>query len=201
MIGFLRTGANALPPVRIEAERVYLRPPRTRDWRSWASLRDASRAFLTPWEPSWPSDALTRSTFVRRLRRQANDWRQDEGYAFFLMHKSDDTLLGGVSLSNIRRGVAQMASIGYWIGECHARQGYMTEGVCAGLAFAFRDLGLHRVEAVCLPHNEASRRLLETVGFCREGYARAYLRIDGDWQDHLTFAILREDFLAGNGPR
>ncbi len=193
MIGFLRSGLPTLPAVRLEAERIYLRPPRGRDWRAWAALREESRTFLAPWEPTWPADALLRGAYSRRLRRQHADWRNDEGYSFLVIRKRDEALLGGIGLSNVRRGVAQMASLGYWIGERYARQGYMTESARAVLGFAFRHLGLHRVEAFCLPNNEASRHLLEAVGFHREGYARAYLRIDGAWRDHVLYAVLRED--------
>ena len=194
MIGFLRTGASLMPKVRLDGPRVYLRPPRPRDWKIWASLRGESCDFLKPWEPTWPPDALTRSAFLRRINRQAADWHSDSGYNFLMFSQIDQAMLGGIGLSNVRRGVAQMASLGYWIGERHARQGYMTEGVLAVLAFAFRHLGLHRVEAVCLPANEASRRLLAVTGFTEEGRARAYLRIDGEWRDHVTYGILRGDF-------
>jgi [ribosomal protein S5]-alanine N-acetyltransferase len=102
-------------------------------------------------------------------------------------------MLGGVTLSNLRRGVAQSASLGYWIGESYKRQGYMTESLAAALNLAFVRLGLHRVEAACLPDNKASRALLLKCGFEEEGYAREYLRINGRWQDHLLFAILRRN--------
>jgi len=193
VIGFLRSGLPTLPAVRLDAERIYLRPPRARDWRAWAALREESRDFLAPWEPTWPPDALVRAAYIRRLRRQQADWRNDEGYSFLIVRRGDDVLLGGIGLSNVRRGVAQMASLGYWIGERFARPGYMTEAGRTTLGFAFRHLGLHRVEAFCLPTNEASRHLLEAIGFVREGYARSYLRIDGAWRDHVMYAVLRED--------
>ncbi len=173
--------------------RVLLRPPRIQDWRHWAELRQESRGFLAPWEPTWPSDALTRGAFRRRLRQYAQEARQGTGYSFLIWRRSDGALLGGVSLTGVRRGVAQSASLGYWIGEGHARQGYMTEALAAVLEYGFQRLGLHRIEAACLPANEASRRLLRKVGFSEEGYAREYLRINGSWQDHVLFAILRHD--------
>lgn len=193
MIGFLKSGIGGLPPVRLDAERVYLRPPRARDWKKWAALREKSQDFLTPWEPSWPIDALSRGAFVRRARRQHSEWRRDEGYSFLVFRSDDHALLGGIGLSNLRRGVAQIASVGYWIGKPYANQGFMTDSVLAIIEFGFFQLGLHRIEAACLPTNVASRRLLEKVGFQPEGHARAYLRIDGVWQDHLLFALLRED--------
>ncbi len=186
---------GAVPPAfRIVGQRTLLRVPERRDWQAWAELRGASRAFLTPWEPSWSADALSRTAFHRRLARYAADWRSDQGYSFLLFRLEDEALLGGIGLSNVRRGVAETASLGYWTGERYARQGYMTEGLRLILAFAFQRARLHRVEAACLPHNAASRRILTKSGFREEGYARAYLCINGRWQDHVLFALLREEW-------
>ena len=195
----LTTSSASPPPVRIEGPQVYLRPARPADWQAWAQLRAASRTFLTPWEPTWPNDCLTRASFTRRLRRQATEWRDDIAYSFLVFEHRTDTLLGGVGLSNVRRGVAQIATMGYWIGARFARHGFMTSAASLVLDFAFETLALHRVEAACLPHNDASRNLLEKLGFEYEGYARDYLRINGDWQDHLLFAMLREAWHGGEG--
>jgi len=102
-------------------------------------------------------------------------------------------LLGGLTLTNIRRGVAQAGSLGYWIGQPHARRGLMTAAVNALIPFVFCTLRLHRLEAACIPSNIASVRLLEKTGFTREGFAREYLCINGLWQDHLLYALLRTD--------
>ena len=180
-------------PLRLIGERVYLRSPERGDYDEWATLRARSRDFLTPWEPSWPPDALSRASYRARLSRYAEDWRTDQGYNFFIFSKND-ALVGGVGLSNLRRGVAETASLGYWIGEPHARRRYMTAALPPVLDFAFDRLRLHRVEAACLPSNVPSRALLVRTGFNEEGYARRYLQIDGKWQDHVLFAILREDW-------
>ncbi|MFQ5955124.1 MAG: GNAT family N-acetyltransferase [Kiloniellales bacterium] len=172
---------------------MFLRPPRLADWRKWADLRALSRDFLTPWEPVWPRDALTKAAFRQRLRRNAREWRNDQAYAFFMFKREDEALIGGITISGLRRGVTQSGGLGYWIGQPFARQGYMSEAVQCMLDLAFGRLGLHRVEAACLAHNEASRRLLIKSGFTQEGLARGYLCINGVWQDHLLFAILRTD--------
>jgi len=179
--------------LRLESGRIYLRAPQAGDWKAWAELRTESREFLLPWEPSWARDALTRPAYHRRLGYYAGEWRQGSGHAFFVLRTADNQLLGGLSLLNVRRGVAQTASLGYWIGRPHSRQGYMTEAISAALDFAFARLGLHRVEAACLPHNGPSRALLAKSGFREEGFARDYLKINGRWQDHVLFAILRDD--------
>jgi [ribosomal protein S5]-alanine N-acetyltransferase len=179
-------------PFRLTGERVFLRPPERGDYEGWASLRAGSRNFLTPWEPSWPPDALSRASYRARLSRYGEDWRTDQSYNFFVF-RNDEALVGGIGLSNVRRGVAETASLGYWIGEPFARQRYMSAALALVLDFAFERLRLHRVEAACLPTNVPSRALLMRTGFQQEGYARNYLLIDGKWQDHLLFAILRED--------
>lgn len=181
----------------VAGKRLYLRRPRNADFHNWAALREQSRGFLTPWEPSWPHNALTRDTFRRRIRRAQQEWRDETGYGFFLMRKTDDTLLGGLTLGSVRRGVSDSAVLGYWLGASYARQGLMTEAVHCALDFAFDRLGLHRVEAACVPGNIASRGLLTKCGFREEGVARDYLRINGVWADHLLFAILSSD----NRPR
>jgi len=193
LIRLLGGGLLGLPAVRLEGQRVVIRPPAARDWSVWAELRAASRDFLAPWEPTWPPDALTRAAFTRRLKRQTTEWREDEGYSFLVFERKNGTLVGGIGLSNVRRGVAQTATMGYWVGQNHARRGYISDATRLALDFAFQHLGLHRVEAACLPTNQASRGLLEKVGFQHEGHARGYLRIDGAWRDHVLYAILRDD--------
>ena len=192
-MAFFRTVSFSEPLPIIEGDGVYLRAPQMSDYSEWTTLREASRAFLTPWEPTWPSDDLSRSAFRRRLRRYAEDQRADTSYAFFLFRKSDDALVGGLTLANIRRGVAQAGSLGYWIGEPFARRGLMTGALHGLVPFAFGSLRLHRLEAACIPSNAASIRLLEKMSFAREGYAREYLCINGLWQDHLLFARLNGD--------
>ncbi len=193
--GFLGSQERGL---RLQRDRVYLRYPLQSDWRAWSALRADSQAFLAPWEPSWAHDALSRGAFRRRLKMYRAEMRQGVTHSFLIFRTTDDALLGGVTLSNLRRGVAQSATLGYWIGASHARHGYSSEALRAVLEYAFQRLGLHRLEAACLPHNEASRRLLLSCGFQDEGYAREYLRINGSWQDHQLFAILRGDS-SGSG--
>jgi ribosomal-protein-alanine N-acetyltransferase len=192
-MAFFRTVSFSEPLPNVDGDGVYLRAPQMADYSEWTTLREASRAFLTPWEPTWPSDDLSRSAFRRRLRRYAEDQRADTSYAFFLFRKADDALVGGLTLANIRRGVAQAGSLGYWIGEPFARRGLMTGALRGLVPFAFGSLRLHRLEAACIPSNAASIRLLEKMGFAREGYAREYLCINGLWQDHLLFARLASD--------
>ena len=188
-----RAFGGAPASAALTGKRLYLRRPRLSDYRQWAALREQSRDFLTPWEPSWAGNTLTRESFRRRIRRAEQEWRGETGYGFFLVRRSDHALLGGLTLGSVRRGVSDSCVLGYWLGAPHARQGLMTEAVHCALDFAFDRLGLHRIEAACLPGNAASRGLLLKCGFREEGLARDYLRINGAWADHLLFAILSTD--------
>jgi ribosomal-protein-alanine N-acetyltransferase len=192
-MAFFRTVSFSEPLPAIPGAGVTLRVPQSTDYAEWVALRQASRDFLVPWEPTWPDDDLTRGAFRRRLRRYAEDQRSDLAYAFLIFRSDDHVLVGGLTLANIRRGVAQAGSIGYWTGAPFAGQGYMTAAVRALIPFCFRSLRLHRLEAACIPGNTASIRLLEKTGFKREGYARGYLCINGIWQDHLLYARLVDD--------
>jgi [ribosomal protein S5]-alanine N-acetyltransferase len=177
----------------VRGEGVYLRPPEMRDYEAWAALREHSRAFLAPWEPTWPGDDLTRTAFRRRLRRHMQEIAEDQAYPFLIFREGDDALVGGLTVGQIKRGVAQSATLGYWMGLPFAGKGLMSRSVRAMTGFAFTSLRLHRIEAACLPHNEASIKLLERNGFKKEGSARAYLRINGLWQDHFLYALLETD--------
>jgi ribosomal-protein-alanine N-acetyltransferase len=192
-MALFRTVSFTEPVPAITGDGVVLRAPQPADFVEWAELREASRSFLVPWEPTWPADDLTRGAFRRRLRRYAEDQRADLAYPFFLFRQPDNVLVGGLTLGNIRRGVAQAGSLGYWMGAPFAGQGYMSAAVRSVIGFAFGGLRLHRIEAACIPGNAASIRLLEKCGFTREGYARQYLCINGVWQDHLLFSRLRDD--------
>jgi [ribosomal protein S5]-alanine N-acetyltransferase len=191
-MAFFRTINFTDPLPSVVGEGVVLRTPQATDHAEWADLRERSRDFLTPWEPIWPADDLSRSAFRRRIRRYSEDLRSDQSYAFLLFRTSDGRMVGGLTLANVRRGVAQAGSLGYWMGQPYARQGYMTAAVRAVIPFAFTTLRLHRLEAACIPTNGASIRLLENTGFVREGYAREYLCINGIWQDHLLYGRLRD---------
>lgn len=192
-MAFLRSSADSeIRPV-VRADGLILRTPLAADYASWADLRADSRAHLVPWEPQWAEDELSRVAYKLRLRHYDRELRERVGYAFFVFRAVDNALIGGLTLSNVRRGVTQTCTIGYWIGKPYVGNGHMTSAVKAIRGFAFDGLRLHRVEAACLPSNAPSIRVLEKAGFRREGLARKYLKINGAWQDHLLFASLSDD--------
>lgn len=186
LLPFLKTRSR----LQLEGRAVYLRPPRPQDHRDWAALRAQSRSFLEPWEPTWPEHDLTRAAFRARLSAYARELELGEAYPFFIFRRSDDVLVGAVRLFHVRRGVAQAGSIGYWIGQSFTRQGLMSDAVQTLIRFAFKGLDLHRLEAACMPQNAASAALLLKCGFSEEGYAPAYLKINGGWRDHRLFGMV-----------
>ncbi len=183
---------DATGPV-VEGQGVLLRPPRAGDYNAWADLRGGSQDYLQPWEPAWPDDDLTRAAYRRRLGVYAREMELGHAWPFFILDPTGRTLHGAITLSNVRRGVAETGTLGYWIGRPYAGRGLATAAVRAMASFAFRSLRLHRVEASCLPTNLASRRVLEKAGFRKEGEARAYLKINGVWSDHILFGLLSDE--------
>ena len=176
--------------LRVEGEGIVLRPPRASDYAEWRELRAVSRGFLQPWEPTWPADDLSRAAFRRRLLAYARDREAGAAYPFFVIRAVDGAITGGITLSNVRRGVAQMGSVGYWCGKPFARHGHTLAAVRALSQFSFQTLALHRLEAACIPENAPSRKLLVKAGFSEEGFAKAYLRINGVWRDHVLFGLI-----------
>ena len=179
--------------VRIETERLTLRPPMHSDYTTWNGLRRESADFLKPWEPTWSHDHLTRKAFTNRVYWAQRSISGGTGLPLFLIRRADQQLLGAITLDNIRRGPAQAGTCGYWIGERFARQGYMAEALAAVIHYAFTELDLSRGESACLPENKASRGVLEKCGYKYEGVAQSYLQINGRWRTHVLYANLRGD--------
>jgi len=180
-------------PIDLVNATYALRLPRYGDFRQWHSLRQDSRKFLQPWEPSWRHDELTESAFRSRVNRNEQEFASGQAVPLFLIRRSDDVLLGGVTVGYIRRGASQSCMIGYWMGERHAGQGHMFAALQMAIPYIFSGLQLHRIEAACIPENERSIRLLEKAGFRREGLLREYLKINGEWRDHVMFSRLPAD--------
>ncbi|MGI3163262.1 GNAT family N-acetyltransferase [Pseudooceanicola sp. 200-1SW] len=179
--------------VRIETERLLLRLPVHADFTAWTTLRAESRAFLTPWEPLWSRDHLTRRSFTNRVYWAQRSVTGGTALPLFMERAEDGALVGAITLDNIRRGPSLSGVLGYWIGERYKRQGYMREAIGGVVQHAFHRMDLSRIEAACLPENTPSRRLLESAGFKYEGVAQSYLQIDGRWRTHVLYASLRLD--------
>jgi ribosomal-protein-alanine N-acetyltransferase len=192
-MAFLKTGFVSETTPQLRGDGLMMRPPAPSDYMAWADLRETSRMHLTPWEPKWARDELSRWAYRRRLRYYQRDQREDLGYAFFVFAEGTGDLMGGVTLSNVRRGVTQACALGYWLGERYVGRGHMRRSIALAAEYAFIDLRLHRIEAACLPSNAPSIAVLRSNGFQEEGLARRYLKINGAWCDHLLFSLLIDD--------
>jgi ribosomal-protein-alanine N-acetyltransferase len=179
--------------VHIDTERLTLRLPHHGDYLAWSALRNSSRDFLTPWEPTWASDHLTRKAFTNRVQWAQRSVTTGSGLPLFMFRKADQALIGAITLDNIVRGPSQSGTLGYWVGQSHVRQGYMREAILGVVRYSFETLDLSRIQAACLPENEASRGVLEKTGFKYEGVAQSYLQINGRWRNHVIYACLRHD--------
>ena len=185
---------SLLSKKKLTGERVFLRPPKRRDALKWQKLRMSSKSFLVPWEPSWDASSCTRRAYLRYFKNSNYLANIDIAYSFLIFKTDDKALLGGINIGNVRRGVSQSASLGYWIGEKYSRNGYMKEALKLLIPSLFIDLRLNRIEAATLEENIASKNLLKKIGFKKEGVLRKYLKINGIWRDHILYGLLENDF-------
>ncbi len=185
---------SLLSKKKLTGQRVFLRPPKRRDALKWQRLRMSSKSFLVPWEPSWDASSCTKRAYLRYFKNSNYLANMDRAYSFLIFKSDDKSLLGGINVGNVRRGVAQSASLGYWIGGKYARNGYMKESLKLLIPSLFVDLRLNRIEAATLEDNIASRNLLKKIGFKKEGVLRKYLKINGIWRDHVLYGLLENDF-------
>ncbi len=188
------TALRGMPELKLEGERVMLRPPVRDDWQQWSLIREKNRKHLEPFEPKWRDGNQDSKYWDRRLARQSIYWGEDRGYYFLILDRNDSELIGGININNVVRGAAQFASIGYWIDQDNQGKGLMRESLQLVLAYAFQELRLHRINASCMPHNQRSINLLKRLGFAEEGFAKRYIQINGEWEDHLLFGLNCEDF-------
>lgn len=190
--------APDLTPI-LEQGDLVLRAGIRADYSQWRRTRLKSMAFLTPFEPSWSEIDLSRNVYRQRLRRTRQEAMDGTDFSFLIFcqrPRQKDELVGGITLSNVRRRAAQQGQIGYWMAVDHAGKGYMTQAVGRVSRYAFDQLGLNRLQASCLPDNTPSRRVLEKNGFIEEGYAEKYLQINGAWRDHVLYGVTRDRFRA-----
>ena len=174
------------------------------DYDQWIEVRDRCRAWLLPWEPrpkGAPPAAEDRNSFVSRCSLRDRERQLGTGYGFGIF--VGRRLVGELTVSSVQRGPFQSAFVGYWVDQAEAGQGFVPEAVVVALAFAFEELGLHRIEISIIPRNNRSLRVVEKLGIRSEGVALRFLQIDGEWEDHARFAItddewaIRRDELTG----
>lgn len=191
--------APLFPDVALKSDRLLIRPPQPDDWRSWAELRSRSRDHLVPFEPEWAEDSLTETLFRNRIERQARDWRSGYSRSFLIFSREAGDIIGGININHICRGAAQFGTLGYWLGQEYQGHGFMYEAARRVMRYGFSDIALHRINAAAIPHNGRSIKMLRRMGFTEEGFAKAYLQINGEWQDHILFGMSADDFMRKYG--
>lgn len=175
---------------RLIGTHVVLRPLIIRDGHDWMHLRELSHTFLQPWEPEWPSNRTDKEFYARHWQRLVRRWMQDREYCFAISLRENGAIVGGITLNEVQRGARASATLGYWMGLPYLRRGYAFEAAQMVLRFGFTQLQLRRIEASCMPENEASLKLLARLGFREIGLAKNYMQINGQWRDHYLFEMV-----------
>lgn len=189
------------PPLttRLVTPRLVLRPPRTGDVTEIRRLLRANHEHLKPWTPS-PApgeDPASITEVSKTVLRQRREWKRGASFVFMVAPREDQNrFIAKVALNGVMRGAMWGAYLGYWIAADQQGKGLVTEAIRGVLEFAFGDAGLHRVQAAIMPRNARSLRVVEKLGFRREGYAERYLQIAGKWEDHVLFAMTREEHVV-----
>ena len=185
-------------PVTLTGRRVLLRPLTVHDFDQWREVRRRCNDWLTRWEPrripGQPDTVEDRQAFAARCSVRMREIQLGTGYGFGIF--VDGAFAGEININSIHRGAHQSAYVGYWIDERLAGRGYMPESVVAVLQFSFEQLLLHRVQISIIPRNASSRRVVEKLGVRDEGIAVRYLEINGEWEDHIRYAMTREEWDA-----
>lgn len=188
-----KSAATNLPnfyATQLNGSRVILRPPHGKDCANWLAARERNKLYLQAYEPTWSAQSLTETFYHNRLSRQKTDWLGDLAYSFLVFGLDNKTVLGGININHVARGAAQHATLGYWLDEGLQGQGLMREALELAIMFCRDGLRLHRLHAATLPHNLRSHGLLLRLGFVEEGFAKAYVQINGSWADHRLYGLI-----------
>ncbi len=182
--------------MRLYSKRVMLRPLTSQDFEAWSEVRNRNNLWLQPWEPQTPPNTADpskhRDAFSNRCA--ARDREREIGNNFSFGIFVDGAFVGEVNLNNVIRGAMQCCTVGYWIDEARAGNGYVAEAVILLSRFAFDELRLHRIEVCIIPRNLKSRRVMEKLEFREEGTAFRYLEINGVWEDHIRYGFTVEEW-------
>lgn len=183
-------------PVRLTEGHVGLRPLRYRDSANWTAVRERNADWLRRWEPTPPSPrANFPASYRQMVRRFALQARAGEALPWAVTY--DGRLAGQLTISGITWGSARAGSAGYWVDQDVAGRGVIPTALALAVDHCFFTVGLHRIEVNIRPENHASLRVVEKLGFRQEGLRERFLHIDGDWRDHLSFALTTEDVPGG----
>ncbi len=182
-------------PAKLSEGRVRLRPIQVRDAAAWYELRARNQAWLAAWEATTPGGASQQLTFKQMVRRLRRDARAGRVLPFAVLYEGK--LVGQLTVANIIWGSVCSASMGYWVDQRRAGRGIIPTAVALATDHCFQTVGLHRMEVAIRPENLASLRVVEKLGFRPEGLRPNYLHIDGEWRDHLVFALNADEVPGG----
>jgi len=184
---------------RIETERLILRTGTVRDAAEIVRYFERNRDFLAPFEPIQPPAFYTKAMQKELILSDARERDGGTALRFWIFAKDQpERIIGSVRFSGVIRGAFQSCFLGYRLDQTCERNGFMTEALFSAIPYAFRVLSLHRIEANIMPRNTASRRVVEKLGFWEEGLAKRYLKINGNWEDHIHYATTIEEWKGAN---
>lgn len=182
---------------RFDTPRLVIRMAMPPDAAAIAAFLNEEREFLAPFEPPRAPEYFSEDYWRIQCVRQVQEFLDGRSLRLWLFDaQRPDWVLGRVGLSRIERGGFHACNLGYALRQREQGKGLMHEALNAVLAFAFDTMGLHRIEANYMPHNERSGRVLQRLGFVREGLAHEYLHINGKWQDHVLTALTNRHWRA-----
>ena len=181
------------PLFYLETARTICRIAQPQDVASVLTYMERNRAFLTPFEPIKPDGYFTLPFWRQQIQWDHSDFRHGRRWRIFIFDRQTQDVIGVAHFSNILRAALQACSLGYSLDEGRGGQGLMTEALSAVIPEVFRQLKLHRIQANYMPSNKASGRVLEKLGFQVEGQARQYLRLNGQWEDHVLTSLINPD--------
>ena len=183
---------------------LLLRPWERSDFRQWRDIQDTNKIHLTKWEPEWPDAPTTQKEFDRRCTALERMARRAQGLYLLITLRSEEreqeTIIGGISLNDIRSAPFQSATMGYWLAQSHTGKGYARNAVNLVTQYAFEKLAIKRVSASAHVQNTPSHNVLTACGFHKEGLAHSYLRVNGIWSDHYLYARISGTDDASRNP-
>lgn len=181
----------------ISSTRLFLRLGTKEDVPEIINYFYQNQEHLAPWQPLWHSSFLTQEFWREQVEKNLNEFQFDWSLKLFIFKKTNSTkIIGQTNFNNFVRGAAQFCYLGYGLAENEQGKGYMTEALQVAVGYVFKELNMHRVMANYIPQNQRSGNVLKRLGFIFEGYARDYLLINGQWQDHILASLTNQNWRA-----
>lgn len=180
---------------QLEGGRIILRLAERDDSPAILYYYTKNRTYLKPFEPNRPVDFYTESYWINEINYGLDSFKKGLSLKLFIFDKDiPKAIIGSVNFSHFIRGTFQSCTLGYSLAEAQQGKGYMTEALKIAIGYVFDELNLHRIMAAYMPHNQKSGRLLKRLGFVVEGYARDYLMINGQWEDHILTSLINHNW-------